>query len=122
MDFSHDTYISPLTWRYGSTEMRHLWSEIHKRRLLRRVWLALAEAQHEADLVTREQLADLQAHVTEVDIARASVIEAETKHDLVAELQTYAEQCVVGDLDHLFGKFRLFIHNVREMVFVFDES
>ena len=96
MDFSHDTYISPLTWRYGSTEMRHLWSEINKRRLLRRVWLALAEAQHEADLVTREQLADLRAHVTEVDIARASEIEAETKHDLVAELQTYAEQCEVG--------------------------
>ena len=96
MDFSHDTYISPLTWRYGSTEMRHVWSEINKRRLLRRVWLALAEAQHAAGLVTREQLADLRAHVTEVDIARASEIEAETKHDLVAELQTYAQQCVVG--------------------------
>ena len=46
--FDHETYLSPLTWRYGSDEMRHIWSEAEKRRLLRRVWVALAQAQHEA--------------------------------------------------------------------------
>jgi len=43
--YDHETYLSPLTWRYGSEEMRHLWSEAHKRRLWRRIWVALAEAQ-----------------------------------------------------------------------------
>jgi len=50
--FKHDTYLSPFTWRYGSGEMRAIWSEAHKRRLWRRIWVALAAAQHQAGLVT----------------------------------------------------------------------
>jgi adenylosuccinate lyase len=76
--------------------MRRIWSEAHKRRLWRRVWLALAEAQREAGLVSEEQLADLRAHADEVDIDRAHAIEAETRHDLMAELLTFAEQAPVG--------------------------
>lgn len=41
-DFTHNTFISPFSWRYGSEEMRYLWSEVYKRRLMRRVWVALA--------------------------------------------------------------------------------
>ncbi|MCP4429270.1 MAG: adenylosuccinate lyase [Chloroflexi bacterium] len=96
MSFNHDTFISPLTWRYGSDAMRQIWSENHKRRSLRRVWLALAKAQREAGLVTDVQIADLEKQVNNVDIERAAAIEAEVKHDLVAELHTYAEQCPVG--------------------------
>ncbi len=94
--FDHDTYLSPLTWRYGSDEMRKVWSEVEKRRLLRRFWVALAEAQHAAGLVTAEQLADLRSHQNDIDIARAEEIEAEIHHDLMAEIKTYAEQCAVG--------------------------
>ena len=94
--FSHETYLSPFAWRYGSPEMRRIWSEAHKRRLWRRVWLALAEAQREAGLVSEEQLTDLRAHADEVDIDRAHAIEAETRHDLMAELLTFAEQAPVG--------------------------
>lgn len=96
MTFHHDTYISPLTWRYGSQAMRHLWSEHHKRRLMRRVWVALAAAQHQAGLVIAEQLADLQNHAEDIDIPRALEIEQETRHDVMAEIRTFAEQCPVG--------------------------
>lgn len=94
--FNHEIYLSPFAWRYGSQEMRRIWSEAYKRRLWRRVWLALAEAQMAAGLVSEEQLADLRAHADEVDIARAHAIEAETRHDLMAELLTFAEQAPVG--------------------------
>ena len=94
--FSHQTYLSPFTWRYGSQAMRQVWSEVHRRRLLRRVWVALATAQHEAGLVTAAQLADLRAHQADVDIARAAEIEAQIGHDLMAEIRTYAGQCPVG--------------------------
>ena len=94
--FSHDTFVSPLTWRYGGAEMRQLWSEIHKRQLLRRVWFALAKAQHEFGLVTTEQLNDLHKNIDRIDIDRATEIEKNIKHDLMAELHTYAEQCEVG--------------------------
>ncbi len=95
-DFNHNTFISPFTWRYGSQEMRYLWSELHKRRLMRRVWVALAAAQHVAGLVSAEQLADLERHVDDIDIARALQIERETRHDVMAEIRAYAEQCPVG--------------------------
>ena len=60
--FDHETYLSPLTWRYGTEGMRRIWSEAHKRALWRRIWVALAEAQAEFGLVTGEQVADLRAH------------------------------------------------------------
>ncbi len=94
--FTHETYLSPLTWRYGSDEMRGVWSEAQKRRLLRRVWVALAEAQCEAGLVTAEQAAELRAHQNDIDIERAETIEREIRHDLMAEIRTFAEQCPVG--------------------------
>jgi len=94
--FTHDTFLSPFTWRYGSQEMRALWSQVHRRLLWRRVWVALATVQHRAGLVTPEQLADLRAHQDDVDLARAAEIEAEIHHDLMAELRTFAEQCPVG--------------------------
>jgi len=94
--YSHDTFLSPFTWRYGSQEMRRLWSEEHKRRLWRRIWVALAEAEYQAGLIGQEELDDLRAHQDEVDIARAHQIEAEIGHDLMAEIKTYAEQCPIG--------------------------
>ncbi|MEJ2747902.1 MAG: lyase family protein, partial [Anaerolineae bacterium] len=96
MNFDHSTYISPLTWRYGSKAMRQIWSETHKRRLMRRVWVALATAQHQAGLVTIEQLTDLQSQQENVNIERALEIEKETRHDVMAEIRTFAEQCPVG--------------------------
>jgi len=91
-----DSYQSPFSWRYASPDMRALWSETHKRRLWRQVWVALAEAQVDFGLVTPEQLADLRAHVNEINISRALEIEAQIHHDLMAELKTYAEQCPLG--------------------------
>lgn len=96
ISFDHATFISPFTWRYGSPEMRQIWSEIHKRRCMRRIWVALATAQHQAGLVTAVQLADLQAHINDIDIERALLIEQETRHDVMAEIRTYAAQCPIG--------------------------
>ncbi|MBQ6124105.1 MAG: adenylosuccinate lyase, partial [Spirochaetales bacterium] len=84
MDFGFDTFISPLTWRYGSSEMKEIWSERNKRLILRRVWVALAKVQNKAGLVSDEQLADLQAHAEDIDIERALEIEATIHHDLMA--------------------------------------
>ena len=91
-----EEYLSPFSWRYASPEMRTLWSEIYKRRLWRRMWLALAETQAEYGLVSPGQVAELQEHMTEVDISRSLEIEAEIHHDLMAELKVYAEQCPGG--------------------------
>jgi adenylosuccinate lyase len=94
--FDHKTYLSSLTWRYGSDQMRRLWSEEYKRLLWRRIWVALAEAQAEFGLVAATQAADLRAHVEDVRIDRTLEIEAEIKHDVMAEIRAFAEQCPIG--------------------------
>lgn len=94
--FSYQTYLSPFSWRYGSAEMRRIWSEHHKRWLWRQLWLALAEAQHQAGLVSLAQVEDLRAHADAVDVERALQIEAQIHHDLMAEVKVFAEQCPVG--------------------------
>ena len=102
MDYTHDTFISPYTWRYGSSEMREVFSEVHKRKLLRRVWIALAKAEMRAGLVTESQLEELIAHKDDIDIDRATEIENTIHHDLMAEIKTYAEQCPkAGGIIHL---------------------
>ena len=95
-DYTQATYLSPYTWRYGSEEMRQVWSGVGQRRLWRRIWVALAEAQCRAGIVTAEQVEDLRAHQDEIDWERAQALEAELRHDLMAEVRTYAEQCPVG--------------------------
>ncbi len=94
--FDHDTFLSPFTWRYGSEAMRRLWSERERRRAWRRTWVALAQAQQACTLLTAEQVDDLAAHVDDVDLERAHAIEAEIRHDLMAELRTFAGQCPAG--------------------------
>ncbi|MCF0237548.1 MAG: adenylosuccinate lyase [Sphaerochaetaceae bacterium] len=95
-NFGFDTFISPLTWRYGSSQMKELWSEVHKRKLLRRVWVALAKAQNKAGIVSEAQLKDLMAHMEEIDIPKALEIESVIHHDLMAEIKTYENQCPIG--------------------------
>jgi adenylosuccinate lyase len=98
----HTQYQSPFSWRYASPEMRSIWSEIHKRQLWRQAWIALARVQQPFDLVSQEQLAELEAHAGQVDLPRALEIEAEIHHDLMAELKTFAEQCpTAGGILHL---------------------
>ena len=89
-------YQSPFSTRYGSPEMRAIWSEVAKRRTWRSVWFAVAEAQSAADLVSPEQIKEIRAKVDAIDLARSYEIEAEIGHDLMAELRTFAEQCPSG--------------------------
>jgi len=76
--------------------MRQVWSESNKRRTWRKIWVALAEVESHFGLVTAEQVEDLKDHIDEIDLTRSAEIEAEIHHDLMAELKTFAGQCVVG--------------------------
>ncbi|MBX3085180.1 MAG: adenylosuccinate lyase [Anaerolineae bacterium] len=94
--YSYDSYLSPFTWRYGSDHMRSIWSERHKRQLWRRVWVALAQAQQRAGLVSEAQAADLRAHMDAVDVDAALEAEKKLRHDLMAEIHVFASQCQIG--------------------------
>ncbi len=92
----HSRYLSPFSYRYGSQEMRAIWSEVYKRRLWRQFWVAMAQAQHEAGLVHADQVADLIANMDNIDVEAAEAAEARIHHDLMAEIEVFASQCSVG--------------------------
>lgn len=93
-DFS--LYQSPFSWRYGSPEMRLVWSEENKRRLWRRIWVALAKVESSFGLVGAEQVRDLEEHAEEIDLVRSMQVEAQIHHDLMAEVKVFAAQCPKG--------------------------
>ena len=90
------SYQSPFSTRYASKDMRAIWSELAKRRAWRRVWVSVAEAQAAAGLISPEDIDAIRSQETNIDLQRALEIEQHIGHDLVAELQAFAEQCPSG--------------------------
>lgn len=97
-----ENYQSPFSWRYASSEMRSLWSERTKRRLWRKIWVALAQTESKFGLFSSELVDELKEHASEIDMEKALEIEAVIHHDLMAELKTFAAQCPkAGGVLHL---------------------
>lgn len=96
MPSQYDTYTSPLAERNASPEMLRIWSPRHKFQTWRRIWLAVAEAQHELGLpVTKEQVEELRANleVTDEDIERAKEHERRLRHDVMAHVHAWGDRC-----------------------------
>ena len=88
---SKDKYESPLASRYASEFMLHLFSADMRIETWRRLWVALARAEHNLGLpVTAEQVAELEAHITDIDYETAAQREREVRHDVMAHVYTYA--------------------------------
>src|SRR5688500_2226752 len=89
----NDRYSHPLTERYASREMSYIFSASFKFGMWRRLWLALAEAEQELGLeIPEAALADLRAHLDDVDLKRAAELERELRHDVMAHVHHLGEQ------------------------------
>lgn len=87
-------YESPLSSRYASPEMLYLFSPDKKFTTWHRLWAALARGEMELGLpVTEEQVAELDAHVGEVNYEAAARWEKSLRHDVMAHIHAYGEQC-----------------------------
>lgn len=91
---SHDVYQGPWQARYASPEMLYLFSDAHRYRLWRRLWILLAEAQQELGLdITDTQIAQLRAQADTIDFDAVRHHELRTKHDVMAHIHAYGDQC-----------------------------
>jgi adenylosuccinate lyase len=89
-----DRYQDPLGSRYASPEMSAIWSPQRKFSTWRRLWVALAEAEQELGLPIRdEQLAELRAHVDDIDFECAARHERALRHDVMAHVHAYGDVC-----------------------------
>jgi len=89
---SKDRYESPLASRYASGFMLHLFSQDMRIQTWRRLWVALARAEHQLGLpVTQAQVDELAAHVTDIDYDCAAQREKEVRHDVMAHVYAYGK-------------------------------
>ena len=89
---SKDRYESPLSSRYASKFMLRLFSAETRIQTWRRLWVALARAEHNLGLpVSAEQVAELEAHVTDIDFDLAAQREKEVRHDVMAHVFAYGK-------------------------------
>ena len=87
-------YDNPLIGRYASQDMSRLWGPQRKFSTWRRLWLALAEAESELGLpVTADQIAELKAHLDDIDFDVAAGYEKKLRHDVMAHVHTYGDLC-----------------------------
>lgn len=86
----YDKYESPLSSRYASDYMLELFS--HRRRITtwRKLWVALARAEHKLGLnISEAQVKELEDHIDEIDFDAAAEREKTVRHDVMAHVYAY---------------------------------
>ena len=91
---SKPSYESPLNSRYASPEMQYIFSPDKKFTTWRKLWIALAESEKELGLnITDDQINELKAHIDDVDYEAAAAYEKKLRHDVMAHVHAYGDQC-----------------------------
>jgi len=94
MNETHLHYDNPLIVRYASRGMSELWGPQRKFSTWRRLWVALAEAEAELGLpVSAEQIAEMKAHLDDIDFDVAASYERRLRHDVMAHVHTFGDCC-----------------------------
>lgn len=89
-----DRYENPLCKRYASREMQFIFSDDSKFSTWRKLWVALAESEQELGLpISKEQTDEMKAHIYDINYEAAAKKEAEVRHDVMAHIHAYGEQC-----------------------------
>lgn len=89
-----DAYENPLISRYASREMATLWGGQRKFRTWRQLWVWLAESQAELGLpISAEQIAQMRAHLDDIDFNAAEKYERQFRHDVMAHIHAFGDCC-----------------------------
>ncbi len=90
----HERYENPLIARYASPAMAQLWGDQRKFSTWRRLWVALAESEQELGLDIRDaQIEEMRRAVDRIDFAAAARYERELRHDVMAHVHAFGDQC-----------------------------
>ena len=85
-------YESPFSARYASKEMLYIFSPDMKFSTWRRLWVSLAKAEMALGLpITAEQVAEMEAHIDDIDYEIARRREKEVRHDVMAHVYTFGK-------------------------------
>lgn len=85
--------IHPIDYRYGTPEMRSIWSEEHRFTCIIRAEIALAHAEAEVGMIPEEDAKEIEHNALSASLSRANEIEAEINHDTMAMIRAISEVC-----------------------------
>lgn len=89
-----ELYENPLTARYASKEMAAVFSDEHKFKTWRKLWIALAECEMELGLpITDSQINELKLKADDINYDVAQEREKIVRHDVMAHVYAYGLQC-----------------------------
>ncbi len=89
-----DVYMNPLCVRYASEEMKRIFSDNNKFSTWRKLWVALAKAEKALGIgITDEQIAEMEAHIYDIDYDKAREYEFIRRHDVMAHVLTFGDAC-----------------------------
>ena len=116
-----EMYESPFSSRYASKEMQYLFSPDNKFRTWRKLWVALAETEQELGLpITDEQIAELKAHVDDINYDVAAAREKEVRHDVMAHVYAYGQLCPKAKgIIHL-GATSCYVGDNTDLIILYD--
>jgi adenylosuccinate lyase len=110
-------YQNPLIERYASDEMSRIFSAATKFSTWRRLWLALAEAQHELGLpIPDAALTDMRAHLDDIDLPRAAELEKRFRHDVMAHVHLFGEAAPAAKAVIHLGATSAFVTDNSELM------
>lgn len=87
-----DRYSHPLGERYASKEMQAIFAPANRYGTWRRLWLALAAAQHELGLsIPQQALDEMRSGLDEIDFTKAAEYEQRFRHDVMAHIHLFGD-------------------------------
>ena len=89
--------IHPIEYRYGTPEMKYVWSEESKLNKLLQVEAALAKAEADVGMIPINAAEKIAESINSVKLGRVNEIEDEINHDMMAVVLALSEQC--GDAE-----------------------
>ena len=118
---STNIYESPLSSRYASPYMLNLFSMDKRIETWRRLWVALARAEHKLGLpITEEQVKELETHITDIDYETERLREKEVRHDVMAHIYTYGKAAPsAAGIIHL-GATRCYVTDNADLIIYRD--
>ncbi|WP_182866355.1 adenylosuccinate lyase [Stieleria mannarensis] len=118
---AESTYQNPLIERYSSREMATLWGPNRRFQTWRRLWIALAESEKELGIdISDTQLEQLRAFESNLNLDVAREYERIRRHDVMAHVEAYGDQCPDAKKIIHLGATSCFITDNADVILIRD--
>ncbi len=116
-----DIYENPLITRYADRKTAEVFSDDHKFKLWRKLWIALAESEKELGLnITDEQIAEMKKYADDIDYEYAEKEEKIVRHDVMAHVHAYGAQAKKANAIIHLGATSCYVTDNAELIQIYD--